>query len=393
MIGAAARSECDLPQQRHIHRPRSLASPSPPCNGRITAPISLDDTNTTLVIPGVTFALDGHSYCIIASNSAGTATNCALLHVVVPPTIQTQPVSLVVTQTQSATFTVVSTNGVPDPTFQWFFNNVAIPDATNTSYTIASAQVANAGAYKCTVANVVGSDTSSNATLTVNSVMVASLTPSNNATAVCYDTPLYMAFDRVPVSTGTGMIKIFNVTNSVTPVDTINTASGNLQPRTIGTENFSTYPVIITGSNVAVYPHLGVLSSNQTYYVTVDPGTFSETNGALFAGITDTNAWQFTTKSAPLTPNNLVVAADGSGDFCTVQGAVDSLPTGNTTYTLINIRNGTYTEIVDTRTKNNITFRGQSRVGTIVQYTNNNNNNGSTHSRMSFKVFSDDICD
>ena len=327
-----------------------------------------DATNTTLVIPGVTFALDGHQYCIIASNSAGVATNCALLHVVVPPLIQTQPVSLVVTQTQSATFSVVSTNGVPTPTFQWFFGNVAIPNATNTSYTIASAQVANAGSYKVTVANVVGSDTSSNATLTVNSTMSAGLTPAANATGVCYDTPLYLAFDRVPVATGTGKIQIFNVTNSVTPVDTINTSLGNIQSRTIGTENFNTFPVIITASNVAIYPHLGVLSSNQTYYVTVDPGTFAETNGALFAGITDTNAWRFTTKSAPATPNNLVVAADGSGDFCTVQGAVDSLPNGNTTYTLVNIRNGTYTEIVDTRTKNNITFRGQSRTGTVVQY-------------------------
>jgi hypothetical protein len=350
-----------------------------------------DATNTTLIIPGVTFALDGHSYCIIASNSVGSTTNCALLHVVVPPDIQTQPVSLVVTQTQSATFTVVSTNGVPAPTYQWFFNNVAIAGATSSNYTITSAAVSNAGTYKVTVQNVVGSVTSSNATLTVNSVMAASLTPSNSATAVCYDTPLYLAFDRVPVSTGTGTIKIYNVTNSVTPVDTIDTSAGSLQPRTIGTETFNTYPVIITGSNVAVYPHLGVMTSNQTYYVTVDPGTFSETNGALFAGITATNAWVFTTKPAPATPNNLVVAADGSGDFCTVQGAVDSLPSGNTTYTLVNIRNGTYTEIVDTRTKNNITFRGQSRAGTIVQYLNNNNNNGSTHSRMSFKVFSNDI--
>jgi pectin methylesterase-like acyl-CoA thioesterase len=350
-----------------------------------------DATNTSVTIPAVTFARDGYVYSIIASNSAGTATNSAVLHVVVPPDIQTQPVSLVVTQTQSATFTVVSTNGVPDPTFQWYFNNVPITDATNTSYTIASAVPANAGAYHVTVANVVGSVTSTDATLTVLSTMSAALTPSNSAVNVCYDTPLYLAFDRVPVSTGAGKIQIFNVTDSVTPVDTIDTSLGNLQPRTIGTETFNTYPVIITGNTVAVYPHLGVLSSNQTYYVTVDLGTFTDTNGALFAGITDTNAWQFTTKSAPATPNNLEVAADGGGDFCTVQGAVDSLPSGNTTYTLVNIQDGTYTEIVDTRTKNNITFRGQSRTGTIVGYPNNNNNNGSTHSRMAFKIFSDDI--
>jgi PKD repeat protein len=251
------------------------------------------------------------------------------------------------------------------------------------------------GNYNVVVANVVGSATSSNATLQVNSTMSAALTPTNNATAVCYDTPLYMAFDRVPVERGVGKINIYNVTNTTTPVDTINTAGGVLQPRAVAGDSngpFNLYPIIITSNTVAIYPDLDVLSSNQTYYVTVDPGTFTDTNGAYFAGITDTNAWRFTTKpTGPANPNNVTVAYDGSGDFCTVQGAVDSLPNGNTTPTLVNIRNGTYTEFVDTRFKNNITFRGQSRAGTIVQYPNNYNNNTSTHTRMSFKVFSNDI--
>jgi hypothetical protein len=351
-----------------------------------------DATNTTLVIPGVTYALDGHVYTIIASNSAGMASASATLYVVVPPAILTQPQSQAITNGQPVCFSVLSTNGVPAPTYQWYFNNVAISGATSSNYCIGSVGVTNAGAYHCVVANVVGTATSTNAILTVLSSMSATLTPANSAVNVCYDTPLYLAFDRVPVSTGTGKIQIFNVTNSITPVDTIDTSLGNLQSRTIGTETFNTYPVIITGSNVAVYPHLGVLSSNQSYYVTVDQGTFAETNGALFAGITGPSAWTFTTKpTGPANPNNLIVAADGSGDFCTVQGAVDSLPNGNTTYTLVNIRNGTYTEIVDTRNKNNITFRGQSRLNTVVGYANNNSINGSTHSRMAFKIYGNDI--
>ena len=350
-----------------------------------------NETNTTLVIPGVTYALNGHVYSIIASNSAGLATNSASLFVVVPPGIQTQPQNLTVTNTQSACFSVVSTNGVPAPTFQWNFNNVLVNGATNSTYCIASATPANAGAYHVIVANVVGSATSTDATLTVDSTMAAALTPSNSAVNVCYDTPLYMAFDRIPVLKGAGKIQIFNVTNSVTPVDTIDTSLGTLQGRIIGTETFNAYPIFISGTTVTIYPDNGVLSSNQSYYVTVDPGTFAETNGALYAGITTTNGWVFTTKpTGPANPNNVVVAADGSGDFCTVQGAVDSLPIGNTTYTLVNIRNGTYTEIVDTKNKNNITFRGQSVTGTLVGYPNNNNNNGSTANRMAFKVYAND---
>jgi len=351
-------------------------------------------TGTPLVLTNVQFAQDGFVYTIVASNSVGTASTNMTLHVIICPSIQTQPQSLTVTNSQTASFTVVSTNGVPAPTYQWFFNNTSISGATNATYTIASTVASNEGTYKVQISNAACTITSSNATLLVNSTMSAAVTPTNAATGVCYDTPLYMTFNTAPFSTGTGKIQIFNATNSVTPVDTIDTSAGNVQGRIIGTESFNTFPVIITANTVAIYPHLDVLSSNQTYYVTVDRGIFTDANSAKFAGITGTNGWVFTTKpTGPANPNNLVVAADGSGDFCTVMGAVDSLPSGNTTYTLINIRNGTYTEIVDTKTKNHITFRGQSRSGTIVQYLNNFSlaTGGSTHSRMSFKVFSNDI--
>src|SRR5262249_4345536 len=81
----------------------------------------------------------------------------------------------------------------------------------------------------------------------------------------------------------------------------------------------------------------------------------------------------------------------GSGDFATVQGAVDSIALGNTNYALINVRNGNYVEIVNISGKSNVTFRGQSRLGTLVGYPNNNNLNGTTAARMSFKVNGADI--
>ncbi len=350
-------------------------------------------TGTSLILTNVQFSQNGLSYTIIASNILGTATNSATLSVIITPVIQTQPQSLIVTNTQSASFTVVSTNGIPAPTYQWYFNNsTPITGATNATYTIAGVSPANAGSYDVQVSNAAGEVTSTNATLTVDSAMAATLTPANGAVNVCDDTPLFMAFSQTPVLTGTGKVTIYNVNNPGTPVDTIDTSLGPLQSRTIGTETFNTYPVITNGNAVAIYPHLGVLAYNQTYYVTVDPGIFTDTDGALYAGITTTNGWVFTTKpTGPANPNNVVVAADGSGDFCTVQGAVDSLPGGNTTYTLVTIRNGTYTEIVDTKFKNNITFRGQDRTGTVVGYPNNNSNNGGTGTRMAFKVYANDI--
>ena len=149
--------------------------------------------------------------------------------------------------------------------------------------------------------------------------------------------------------------------------------------------------MIITCNTVQIYPHLDVLSSNQQYFVTVDAGIFTDTNGALYAGITTTNGWTFTTKpTGPANPNNVVVAADGSGDFATVQGAVDSVPptTRRTRWSTFAMAPTRKLSIPRPRT----TSRSVARVvtGTVVGYANNYIINASTHSRMAFKIYAND---
>ena len=227
-----------------------------------------------------------------------------------------------------------------------------------------------------------------------SSMSATNLAPANGTTGLCVDTLLRMTFDTPPALTNFGKIRIFNVTNSVTPVDTIDVSLGKVQARTIAGESFNTYPIIISNYTATIFPHAAVLAYNQTYFVTVDPGVFADSNKQTYAGFTSTNAWRLTTKaSAPGNHTNLVVAADGSGDFATVQGAVDFLPANNSTHTLITIRNGAYTEIVDIKSKNNITFRGESHNGVVVNYPNNANlaTGGNTHFRMSFKVNANDV--
>ena len=68
-------------------------------------------TGTPLILTNVQFAQNGFVYTIIASNLVSTASTNMTLHVIITPAIQTQPQSLIVTNTQSASFTVVSTNG------------------------------------------------------------------------------------------------------------------------------------------------------------------------------------------------------------------------------------------------------------------------------------------
>ncbi len=57
----------------------------------------------------------------------------------------------------------------------------------------------------------------------------------------------------------------------------------------------------------------------------------------------------------------LVVAADGTGDFNTVQGAIDFVPDRSPRRVTIFIRNGSYEEIVYFRNKSNITLVGEDR--------------------------------
>jgi len=362
-------------------------------------------TGTSLVLANVQYSQNGYTYYVVASNSVGSVTNSATLTVIVSPAITSQPSSLVVTNTQSASFTV-GASGVPAVAYQWYKNGSPISSAanntaTNATFAIASVSPTDTATYSVTITNQAGTTNSVTVTLTVNSTISATaFAPTNGATGVCYDTPLSVTFSQAPTLRTNGTIKIFNVTNSATPVDTINlalNAANGTQAHSVfsgDSQGFNYYPVVINGSTAVIYPHGGVMTSNQTYYVTIDDGAFADASGAYFAGITATNVWQFTTKvGGPANPTNMVVDASGNGDFVTVQGAVDSVPAANTTPRLINIHNGNYFEIVDISGKNNLLLRGQSRAATIVGYPNNAAiaAGGSTHSRMAFKVNANDI--
>ncbi|HEY6169780.1 MAG TPA: pectinesterase family protein, partial [Verrucomicrobiae bacterium] len=365
-------------------------------------------TSSTLTITSVQYPSSQGTYSIIASNTAGQATNSMTLTVIVPPTISSQPTNLTVLAGNSATF-YVTTSGVPSPGYTWKKNGSPISGATSSSYNIASVAASDIATYTVVVTNAAGTVTSSGATLTVTSAMTATtLSPGNNATGVCYDTPLYITFSAAPQMRNAGTIRIFNATNTVTPVDTLDlsqnvqyTQTGtsipsyllNVQPRTIAGATYTNFPVIISGNTAAIYPHLGVMTSNKTYYVTVDTGVFTDSTGAYFAGITDTNAWRFSTKLAgpPVGTNYVVVAGDGSADFATVQGAVDFLPNASTNR-VIYLRNGVYQEIVNIPVgKNNLTLRGENRQLTRLQYHNSNIMNANSHQEMVLHVRANDV--
>lgn len=122
-----------------------------------------------------------------ATDNAG-ATTSASINITVdpapqgqPPTITSQPASQTVNPGANATFSV-SASGDPPLTYQWNFNNVAIPGATDFTLVLTNVSSANAGDYQVIVANNFGSVTSVVAVLTVSGGICVFALSTSNAT-------------------------------------------------------------------------------------------------------------------------------------------------------------------------------------------------------------------
>jgi pectin methylesterase-like acyl-CoA thioesterase len=195
---------------------------------------------------------------------------------------------------------------------------------------------------------------------------------------VCPDPPLRITFSAPPTLGTAGKIQVFSSSGTaVASVDMGATAFTD----TIGGTTFNTQrPAYVDGNDAVIYLKHHALAYGQTYYVTVDSGAIVPPTGTL--SITGATTWRFSTAAAaPSNLTSLTVALNGSGNFCSVQGAIDALPANNSAASQILIDTGIYHEIVHFASKNNVTLLGQSRTGTIIEGTNNNNLNPTTVTR------------
>jgi plastocyanin len=126
-------------------------------------------TGSSLLLTNVSSA-DSGTYTIQVANSFGSASASATLTVTnmgIPPSFTTQPQSQTVNEGTNVTF-IVDVIGSAPLTFQWFFGNAPIANATNALLVLSNVTAANAGDYFAVVTNDFGFAISSNATLTVN---------------------------------------------------------------------------------------------------------------------------------------------------------------------------------------------------------------------------------
>jgi len=123
-------------------------------------------TNASLTLSNVVPA-DAGGYQVVISNAAGSVTSSvAVLSVGFPVIITQQPASATVPAGTPVTLEVLAT-GLPAPQLQWALNNLNLPGQTNADLVLEAATTNMAGTYSVIVSNLFGSQTSSQAVLTV----------------------------------------------------------------------------------------------------------------------------------------------------------------------------------------------------------------------------------
>ena len=200
---------------------------------------------------------------------------------VVGPSILSQPVSITVTQGQSAVFGVVADGPAP-LSYQWYFNtNTLLPGQLGTNLTIGTAQATNRGAYSVRVSNGGGNVVSTQAFLTVLLPPTITTNPQSQIVLVSNNASFTVAAAGTPLMA----YQWFFNTNIALP----NQTNAALNLLNVTTNDAGTYSVRVTNNYGAATSSLATLtvtvpSTNGDYFVAPtgndgNPGTI----GAPFA--------------------------------------------------------------------------------------------------------------
>jgi len=216
--------------------------------------------------------------------------------------------------------------------------------------------------------------------------------PASGAADICSDTLLQLSFNAPVQQAASGKLRVMRA-DSGRIVDVIDFADPGYTNQ-FGTKLLRYEPVRIDGSNVTIQLRAHVLESgtNSAYAVVLDPGLFRTEQGQASAGLAPGD-WEFATRAPlPKGRTRLVVAPDGQGDFCTLQGAVDYIPEDNYTPFEIQIRNGTYDCAAYLGPgRNRVRLVGEDREKTVLAGRNNDRLNPGRMMRPFISIDSDDV--
>ena len=205
--------------------------------------------------------------------------------------------------------------------------------------------------------------------------------PAPGSTAQCVDPSIRLRFDGRPTLGTSGSVRVYDAADPDSAVAEVNLASSQITD-TIGGSQFNLpRPAFVEGNEaIFVLPSSG-LQYGHTYYVTVDTGVVAGPEGEDIS-IDDPNAWRFSVAdSAPGERGTLRVALDGTGQFCSIQGAINAASESGAT---IHIEPGAYYGVIYFRGKSHLSLIGADRDTTRILGVNNNTLNPSTRGRALF---------
>jgi hypothetical protein len=273
-------------------------------------------TAASYTTPATTSGDNTAKFDVVVSNSVSSVTSTQATLTVnsapVGPSITTQPADKTVTAGQTATFSVVATGTAP-LSYQWRKNTTNIGGATAASYTTpATTSGDNAAKFDVVVSNSVSSVTSTQATLTVNSVPVAPTITTQPAdkTVTAGQTATFTV-----VATGTAPLSYQWQKNAADITGA--TAASYTTPVTTTADSGALFRVVV--SNTA-----GSVTSG-TATLTVNPGTTSSSVDVITYHYDNGRSGQNLNETA-LTTANVKSATFGKlGEF-KVDGLVDAQP-------------------------------------------------------------------
>jgi len=266
--------------------------------------------------PAATLADNGAKFDVVVSNSAGSVTSSPATLTVSPasmaPTITMQPVNQTVIAGQTATFTVTAI-GVAPLSYQWRKNLTAVNGANAPSYTTPATSITDNGAkFDLIVSNSLGTATSNQAILTVNSAPVAPTitTQPANQTITAGQTATFSV-----VATGTAPLTYQWQKNGSAVSGA--TATSYTSPVATTADSGELFRVVVTNSAGNVTSNSATLTVNPgTSNSSVDVITYHYDNGRSGMNLNETT----------LTPANVNSTQFGKKGEFIVDGKVDAQP-------------------------------------------------------------------
>ena len=266
--------------------------------------------------PATTLADNGAKFDVVVSNSAGSVTSSPATLTVSPasmaPTITMQPVNQTVITGQMATFTVTAIGASP-LSYQWRKNLTVISGANAPSYTTPATSITDNGAkFDLIVSNSLGTATSNQAILTVNSAPVAPTitTQPANQTVAAGQTATFSV-----VATGTAPLTYQWQKNGSAISGA--TATSYTTPVTTTADSGELFRVVVTNSAGNVTSNSATLTVNPgTSNSSVDVITYHYDNGRSGMNLNET----------ALTPANVNSTQFGKKGEFIVDGKVDAQP-------------------------------------------------------------------